>query len=261
MLTPTIMHHRSLLLIKYRESAVLLQILKHLRQRRLLTSYKSILSSTSIRLEHPLITQLYTTLVLHGDWSATESLLYKLSQTGLFDAYLNAGQPHAIWKRLNAVDADGDAPSKRGGHAMCIDQGKQVIYLFGGWDGQKSLDDFWQYDIQEEKWKVLSHSTSSEKNGPEPRSCHKMVFDAKTGCIYLLGRLGDKDGLRDNGVGGAEGSEGRQSEEAAGDGNAPTPFCSEFHRYHTRGLDAGKWDLLSFDTAVSTSITSSGISN
>jgi hypothetical protein len=29
------------------------------------------------------------------------------------------------------------------------------------------------------------------------------------------------------------------------------PYCSEFFRYHTRGLDAGKWDLLSFDTAVS----------
>lgn len=133
---------------------------------------------------------------------------------------------------------------------MCIDQGKQVIYLFGGWDGQKSLDDFWQYDIQEERWSVLSHSTSSEKNGPEARSCHKMVFDAKTGCIYLLGRLGDKDGLREGGEGDGEGSEAQQSGESAGDGNTATPFCSEFHRYHTRGLDAGKWDLLSFDTAV-----------
>ena len=64
---------------------------------------------------------------------------------------------------------------------MCIDQGKQIIYLFGGWDGQHSLDDFWMYDIQEDRWKVLCHNTSREKNGPEPRSCHKMVFDAKTG--------------------------------------------------------------------------------
>jgi hypothetical protein len=245
--------HCSFLLIKYRESAVLLHILKHLRQRRLLTSYKSILSSTSIRLEHPLITQLYTTLVLQGDWPATESLLHKWSEANLFDAYLHASQPHAVWKRLHGVDADGDAPSKRGGHAMCIDQGKRVIYLFGGWDGQKSLDDFWQYDIQEEKWKVLSHSTSSEKNGPEPRSCHKIVFDAKTGCIYLLGRLGDKDGLREGGVGNTLRPEERQSGEAAEDGSGATPFCSEFHRYHTRGLDAGKWDLLSFDTAVSIS--------
>lgn len=153
---------------------------------------------------------------------------------------------------MHGVDADGDVPSKRGGHAMCIDHSKQVIYLFGGWDGRKSLDDFWQYDIQGERWRVLSHSTSSEKNGPEPRSCHKMVFDAKTGCIYLLGRLGDKDGLRIDGQGDAAGSGAQRSEESAGEGNTATPFCSEFHRYHTRGLDAGKWDLLSFDTLVST---------
>lgn len=126
---------------------------------------------------------------------------------------------------------------------MCIDQGKQIIYLFGGWDGQKTLDDFWMYDIQEERWKVLSRSTSLEKNGPESRSCHKMGFDPKTGCIYLLGRLGDRMRTAD------------APEEARGDGAAeetvPTPYCSEFHRYHTRGLDAGNWDLLSFDTAVS----------
>jgi hypothetical protein len=133
---------------------------------------------------------------------------------------------------------------------MCIDQAKQVIYLLGGWDGQKSLDDFWQYDIREERWRVLSHSTSSEKNGPEPRSCHKMVFDSKTGCIYLLGRLGDKDGLRQDGEVDAD-SNAQQDGETSGDGNTATPFCSEFHRYHTRGLDTGKWDLLCFDTAVS----------
>lgn len=164
-----------------------------------------------------------------------------MTHAGLFDSYLHSCQPHANWRRLTGTeDADGDIPCKRSGHAMCIDQGKLIIYLFGGWDGQKSLDDFWMYDIQEERWKVLSRSTSLEKNGPEPRTCHKMVFDPKTGCIYLLGRLGDKmgtvDEARTNGV----------AEE-----NVPTPYCSEFHRYHTRGLDAGNWDLLSFDTAVS----------
>jgi muskelin len=144
---------------------------------------------------------------------------------------------------------------------MCIDQGKQVIYLFGGWDGQKSLDDFWQYDIQEERWRVLSHSTSSEKNGPEPRSCHKMVFDAKTGCVYLLGRLGDKDGLREAVERDSERSEALQDEDAAGDEVTPSPYCSELHRYHTRGLDAGKWDLLSFDTAVSVTLNMSNLHN
>ena len=38
-------------------------------------------------------------------------------------------------------------------------------------------------------------------------------------------------------------------------GSAYPSQCSEFYRYHTRGLDAGKWDLLTFDTAVSPSYT------
>ena len=102
--------------------------------------------------------------------------------------------------------------------------------------------------------KRTKHSTSSEKNGPEPRSCHKMVFDAKTGCVYLLGRLGDKDGLREAVERDSERSEALQDEDAAGDEVTPSPYCSELHRYHTRGLDAGKWDLLSFDTAVSVTL-------
>lgn len=162
---------------------------------------------------------------------------------------------------MHGVDADGDAPSKRGGHAMCIDHENGVIYLLGGWDGRKSLDDFWAYDIREDRWRVLSHNTEREKNGPGARSCHKMVFDTKSGCIYLLGRLADGDGLKSRGeapqsvdVGvGADGG-GGEGEERSGDGVTTTAFCSEFYRYHTRGLDSGKWDLLSFDTAVSNRI-------
>lgn len=165
-----------------------------------------------------------------------------MSKAGLFDSYLHTCHPRAIWKRLQGVDTDGDMPSKRGGHAMCIDQGKQIIYLFGGWDGQRSLDDFWMYNIKEERWKVMCRHTSHEKNGPEPRSCHKMVFDAKTGSIYVLGKLGDQAELRE---GMAESSSTRQA------GEEWSGTISEFHRYHTRGLDAGKWDLLSSDTAVS----------
>ncbi|KAF7983834.1 hypothetical protein HWV62_19101 [Athelia sp. TMB] len=227
---------------EHREANVMLHILKHLRQRRLLTSYQSIISNSSIRLEHPLVTKLHTTLVLQGNWPGTEALLLKLSQAGLFDDYLRTCQPRASWKRITAADPDGDIPCKRGGHAMCIDQGKQKIYLFGGWDGQNSLDDFWVYDIQEDQWTLLSRNSANEKNGPEPRSCHKMVFDAKTGCIFMLGRLGDKDAKEY-----AEGLDSRHR--TSGEDDRTVPFCSEFHRYHTRGLDAGKWDLLSFDTA------------
>ena len=73
-----------------------------------------------------------------------------------------------------------------------------------------------------------------------------MVFDTKSGCVYLLGRLGDGDVMPVR----PEDEEAlRRAGERVGS-RGSTAYCSEFYRYHTRGLDAGKWDLLSFDTAV-----------
>ena len=156
---------------------------------------------------------------------------------------------------------------------MCMDPVNEMIYLFGGWDGEKSLDDFWAYSVREDKWCVLSHSTSGEQNAPGARSCHKMVFDTKTGSIYLLGRLNDSDGLRASvtvapvtvphaSVPPAAGAAPQQQQRQptvvnAGEANGATAagktYCSEFYRYHTRGADKGKWDFLSFDTLVRSS--------
>ena len=174
-----------------------------------------------------------------------------------------------MWTRLRGTDADGDVPPARGGHAMCIDPINEMIYIFGGWDGEKSMDDFWVYSIKEDKWRVLSHSTSQEQNAPGARSCHKMVFDTKTGSIYLLGRLNDADGLRapapsnsrtlaGTSSTGAPSSTPLQQQQpsvtsssTSEETKAPNPSFSEFYRYHTRGVDSGKWDFLAFDTAVS----------
>ena len=215
------------------------------------------------------MTQLHESLVLRGDWSGSEKLLDILPSTGLFDDYLQSCQPHAVWTRLLGTDADGDVPPARGGHAMCIDPINEMIYIFGGWDGEKSMDDFWVYSIKEDNWRVLSHSTSQEQNAPGARSCHKMVFDTKTGSIYLLGRLNDADGLRAPAPSNSRTPAGISAGAPAGLPQQPQPqhsatastsegttppntSFSEFYRYHTRGVDSGKWDFLAFDTAVST---------
>lgn len=130
---------------------------------------------------------------------------------------------------------------------MCIDPVNRMIYLFGGWDGKKSLDDFWSYDIKEDRWHVLSHGTSALPNAPGARSCHKMVFDTKTGSIYVLGRLSDADVLQPPS---GPPPSSRQSSDRTVAGVSKGAL-SEFYRYHTRGADRGKWDFLSFDTAVS----------
>ena len=76
-----------------------------------------------------------------------------------------------------------------------------------------------------------------------------MVVDTKSRCVYLLKRLGDRDVMP---VMPEDREMLRRAGERVGSLRAVTAYCSEFYRYHTpRGLDAGKWDLLSFDTAVS----------
>lgn len=261
--------------------------MKHLRQRRHISIFRQLTSRTGVRLEHNLVSELYEELVLRGDWAAAEHKLHVLSAKGFFTAYRHTCNPRARWRRLRGTDANGDVPGRRGGHAMCMDSERGLIYLFGGYDGEKSLGDFWVYDVREDRWRVLSHNVAEEKNGPGPRACHKMVFEPRSGCIYVLGRLADGDlpspeaPIVDQNVpfsieGPATNEQGqgpiqsawrhRQSASAGGTPSTTVPiagtppvternvsgqsFLSEFYRYRTRGLDQGKWELLNVDTAV-----------
>ncbi|KAI0030784.1 Muskelin N-terminus-domain-containing protein [Vararia minispora EC-137] len=228
----------------YRETAALRHILKHLRARRLLSPYRSLLAMSDVQIEHPLVTRLYESLVSDGDWAEAEKVIHIAAEAGLFDTFLQASQTRAVWKRLSGADADGDYPSRRGGHAMCIDEDTGVIYLFGGWDGQNSLDDFWVYTIADDRWQRISEHAAANNGGPGPRSCHRMAFDSKTGYIYLLGRLSDSDGDSED-VADPSGEHTRQSSSDT----ANQEYPAEFYRYHTQGSIAGSWELLSGDTA------------
>lgn len=216
---------------QYTETIVLRLALKHLRQRRLLSPYQAILDRSGLRVEHPLVSELFDLIVVQGKWLNAEELLVKMGKANLFKDYLQSCQPHAIWERLDGSDEDGDVPCARGGHAMCIDSAHGIIYLFGGYDGKKSLDDFWSFNIKANRWTLLCSSTTSVRNAPDARACHKMVFDSKTGSIYVFGRLGDGD-IHD---------------EPRSQRDSSTPR-SEFYRYHTRGADKDHWDYLAVDT-------------
>jgi hypothetical protein len=216
--------------------------------------------------------------VLDGDFALAEDLLKEMAEQGMFREYLRGRAMRAQWQRLSPLprtraansDSSADAsaedsalsapqaPCARGGHAMCIDPASLQIYLLGGYTGTHTLSDFWVYSVASSEWTLLSDDTEKEKNGPGKRCCHKMVWDEKGGCIYLLGRLGD--GAETAAIGGENLSAGPSCESGMpgvappvtghDNGQKTWAYCSEFHRYHTRGLDAGKWDLLSFDTAV-----------
>ena len=42
-------------------------------------------------------------------------------------------------------------PPPRGGHQLVMDGAGQTVYLFGGWDGNQDLADFWSYHIPSNK--------------------------------------------------------------------------------------------------------------
>lgn len=159
-------------------------------------------------------------------------------------------------------------PSPRSGHAMCLDLTDAIVYVHGGYNSDKCLDDFWSYDIREDEWQKISDSTSCQ-SGPSPRSCHKMVFDTKTGNIYVLGRLTDVDSGRalinrrvlHNMADIVLSSPQRPAQAHSSlpplpphpttDPPAVTMLCSEFYMYHTRGPTRGTWTCISSDTSVS----------
>lgn len=114
------------------------------------------------------------------------------SAVSLFSSYVDRSMPKASWNQIFATDNNGDSPCGRGGHEMELDSEKGIIWLFGGWDGSKDLSDLWAYYIQEAKWRCISRDVRYQ-GGPGPRSCHKMVFDPRTGFLYVLGKFVEYD--------------------------------------------------------------------
>jgi hypothetical protein len=112
-------------------------------------------------------------------------------QNGLFEEYICGLSYKPSWRKLSIPDAK-LSPSMRGGHQMCIDSERGVIYLLGGWDGSKDLSDFWAYYEDRNEWVCISMDTRLQ-GGPEPRSCHKICIDEKEKTIYILGKYVDPE--------------------------------------------------------------------
>jgi len=233
---------------QHMETMALRHILKHLRSRGLMTPFRALTASVDVQLEHPLVTRLYDSIVSEGSWAEAERVLQLAAGTGLLDTFSREAPAQAKWTRLCGTSADGDTPRQRGGHAMCIDEAAGRIYLYGGWDGERSLDDFWAYSIAEGQWHVVPRHEEDAPVWPGRRSCHKMAFDAGTGRIFLLGCLGvsDDDLMRETEPPARARSSGAAD---AGDPRAPARRA-DFYAYHTRGDDAGTWELLSANTEV-----------
>ena len=58
---------------------------------------------------------------------------------------------------------------------MLLDSAAQTLYLFGGWDGYKDLNDFWSYDVAANRWRLISADTEAD-GGPSPRWSMIILF-------------------------------------------------------------------------------------
>ncbi|XP_021957307.1 muskelin isoform X2 [Folsomia candida] len=184
--------------IAYREREAIRVCLKHLRDHNHIEAFESLQKKTKIQLEHPLMTHLYNTLVLSGDYVGAENFIDQSVRDGLFQEFISLQDYKPIWFPLGLDSPDVSCndspvlsrPGMRGGHQMCVDSSTGIIYLFGGWDGNQDLADFWAYSISDGSWTLLSENTENE-GGPSPRSCHKLLLNPVRRQIFTLGRYLD----------------------------------------------------------------------
>eukprot|EP00002_Diphylleia_rotans_P015236 TRINITY_DN2953_c0_g1_i3.p1 TRINITY_DN2953_c0_g1~~TRINITY_DN2953_c0_g1_i3.p1 ORF type:complete len:659 (-),score=113.86 TRINITY_DN2953_c0_g1_i3:63-2039(-) len=171
--------------------------MKYLRSQRQTEALQLLQKNTNVQLEHAVLSSLYDAIVVNGDFDLAMQILANSLKDNHF-VWKWRTLPYSVqWTRIHPkAKGPKDYPRMRGGHQMCIDSEDGFIYLFGGWDGQNDLGDFWCYDIKKDDWTLISENTEQD-GGPSPRSCHKICFDQAERKIYTLGRyvdLEDDDG-------------------------------------------------------------------
>lgn len=211
-------------------------VLKYLRDRGFTSAYQNLLTESQVKLENTIVERLHEA-VLAGEYASAEGIVSEAASSGLLVQHLSTISPTASWTQRTGDDADGDIPCARGGHAMCIDDKRGMIYIHGGFDGKESLDDFWSYSIADDRWTCIAGHTGAMSLGPGARSCHRMLFDDTTGGIYLLGRLNDRDATEYSKIA----DKSNESTNVVPPTVGPQPRATEMWLYHTQGPDQGLW--------------------
>eukprot|EP01128_Nolandella_sp_AFSM9_P009900 TRINITY_DN659_c0_g2_i1.p1 TRINITY_DN659_c0_g2~~TRINITY_DN659_c0_g2_i1.p1 ORF type:complete len:225 (+),score=45.53 TRINITY_DN659_c0_g2_i1:742-1416(+) len=80
------------------------------------------------------------------------------------------------YKQLAVI---GDSPPACSAHTAVVY--KKYIYLFGGWDGNETTDNFYKLNLKKKKWSVAKSKSAK----PSPRRSH--ISFVKDDCIYIWG--------------------------------------------------------------------------
>lgn len=113
---------------------------------------------TGIPLEDPRMSNLYDLLVKKGDHNQAEKFITSIATVGLLKDYISAQSYRAKWTKLNLSDPK---PGMRGGHQMVLDSAAEMLYMFGGWDGNQDLADLWSFNMSTNKWTLICKNTEA----------------------------------------------------------------------------------------------------
>ncbi|RKP25975.1 Muskelin N-terminus-domain-containing protein [Syncephalis pseudoplumigaleata] len=160
--------------------------LRYLQKRGYKQSFDVLMAEATLSLGEPDFSEFHEAMVLRGEWQRAEDIIEALLATQapkqLPVTY------YAEWTCLYEDQSDKKLPCARGGHQMCIDAKRRLIYLFGGWNGTENLDDLWYYNMDTGDW-TLIHRHTFDYNGPPPSSCHQMSYDTVSEELYVFGRF------------------------------------------------------------------------
>ena len=101
-----------------------------------------------------------------------------------------------------------NVPGSRSSHSMALDAKMKKVYVFGGYGFAKlagsmgALNDLWEYDIVTARWVWVSGASAVNQPGtygqqgvaalgniPRARDSSDMVFDGRSGALYVFGGI------------------------------------------------------------------------
>lgn len=102
--------------------------------------------------------------------------------------YVNISVSRGHWKELSEKK---EVPSPRSGHSATIYT--NAMYVFGGHNGSKVLNELYKFDLLKCEWEKLSDK-SPPNTLPSPRTSHSAAIDPISGVLYVHGGSGNDFG-------------------------------------------------------------------
>ncbi|CAL1133193.1 unnamed protein product [Cladocopium goreaui] len=95
------------------------------------------------------------------------------------------------------VEKNASGPVARYEHVAAWDAGPEMghrlLWLHGGWDGQRAFRDLWKFDVRSRAWNLVSSGSA----GPSERWAHVCAWDPKTRQLWVHGGWNSRSNLQD----------------------------------------------------------------